>query len=68
MAQLAARFAPFDAPQPIRPWFLRLCGHAQRLDVRKAERELGMKWMPLETGLRQTAAWLEAGEGSRGAS
>ena len=68
MAQLAARFAPFDAPQPIRPWFLRLCGHAQRLDVRKAERELGMRWMPLEQGLRQTAAWLKTREGSRGGS
>jgi nucleoside-diphosphate-sugar epimerase len=74
IAQLAARYAPsgsfasFDPPQPIRPWFLRLCGHAQRLDVRKAERDLGMKWMPLEQGLRETAAWLTAGDESRSRS
>ncbi len=71
LAQLAARFAApasFDPPQPIRPWFVRLCGHAQRLDVRKAERELGMKWMPLERGLRETAAWLTAGDASSGKS
>jgi 2-alkyl-3-oxoalkanoate reductase len=60
IAQLTAQFLPFEPPQPIRPWFLRLCGHALRLDVRKAERGLGMKWIPLEQGLRQSAAWLLA--------
>ena len=45
-------------PEPIRPWLLRLCAHPLRLDVRKAEEVLGMRWMPLEQGLRQSAAWL----------
>jgi 2-alkyl-3-oxoalkanoate reductase len=44
-------------PAPIRPWFLRLCRHPISLDVGHAERVLGMKWMPLEDGLRQSAAW-----------
>jgi nucleoside-diphosphate-sugar epimerase len=64
IAQLSAQFLPFEPPQPIRPWFLRLCGHALRLDVRKAERDLGMRWIPLEQGLRQSAAWLLARHGS----
>jgi nucleoside-diphosphate-sugar epimerase len=63
--QLAAQALPFEPPQPIRPWFLRLCGHALRLDVRKAEATLGMKWMPLEQGLRQSAAWALAPHRSR---
>jgi nucleoside-diphosphate-sugar epimerase len=65
IAQLAARALPFAPPQPIRPWFLRLCRHALRLDVRKAESTLGMKWLPLEEGLRQSAAWLLAHGSSR---
>jgi nucleoside-diphosphate-sugar epimerase len=68
VAQLAARFVPIEPPQAIRPWFLRLCGHALRLDVRKAERDLGMQWVPLEQGLRQSAAWLLTRGGSRHAS
>lgn len=41
----------------IRPWLLRHCAHDLRLDVRRAETELGMRWTPLEDGLRQTARW-----------
>lgn len=51
---------PWQTPAPIRPWLLRLCGHPIRLDVRKAERVLGMQWIPLEAGLRQAADWVRA--------
>jgi nucleoside-diphosphate-sugar epimerase len=47
-------------PDPIRPWLLRLCGHPLRMDVRKAERVLGIEWTPLDKGLRESAAWLLA--------
>jgi nucleoside-diphosphate-sugar epimerase len=47
--------------QPIRPWLPRLCSHAVRLDVRKAEHLLGMEWTPLERGLREAVAWLRRG-------
>jgi nucleoside-diphosphate-sugar epimerase len=47
-------------PQPIRPWLLRLCAHAVRLDVRKAESVLGMQWTPLDQGLRESAHWVLA--------
>ena len=57
----AAASAPaWQPPLPIRPWLLRLCRHDIRLDVRKAEGELGMRWTPLDTGLRATAAWFLA--------
>jgi nucleoside-diphosphate-sugar epimerase len=45
-------------PYPIRPWLLRLCNHSLRLDVAKAERVLGMRWIALDEGLRQSAQWL----------
>lgn len=60
VAELAARRLPFRwrPPMPIRPWFVRLCGQALRMDVGKAERVLGMSWIPLDQGLRESAAWL----------
>jgi 2-alkyl-3-oxoalkanoate reductase len=45
-------------PYPLRPWLLRLCNHSLRLDVAKAERVLGMRWIALDEGLRQSANWL----------
>ena len=48
--------------QPLRPWLLRLCNHSLRLDAGKAERVLGMRWIALDEGLRQSANWL-AGAG-----
>jgi len=62
VAELASRKLTFRSrpPVPIRPWFVRLCGHALRMDVRKAERALGMSWTPLDQGLRESAAWLLA--------
>lgn len=44
-------------PAAIRPWLLRLCRHPISLDVNEAERVLGMQWVPLEDGLRQSADW-----------
>jgi nucleoside-diphosphate-sugar epimerase len=45
-------------PEPIRPWLLRLCGHSLRMDSGKAERVLGIRWTPIDQGLREAAAWL----------
>jgi len=53
----------YRGPYPLRPWLLRLCNHSLRLDVAKAERVLGMRWIALDEGLRQSAKWLlSAGE------
>jgi hypothetical protein len=48
----------YRGPYPLRPWLLRLCKHSLRLDVAKAERVLGMRWIELDEGLRQSAEWL----------
>jgi nucleoside-diphosphate-sugar epimerase len=53
--KLRLRWQP---PAPIRPWLLRLCRHPLKMDVRKAERVLGLQWTPLDPGLRATAQWL----------
>lgn len=42
---------------PIRPWLTQLCAQPIRLSVTRAERELGLRWMPLAQGLAVTAAW-----------
>ena len=47
-------------PDAIRPWLLRLCSQPLRMDVRKAERRLGIQWTPLDQGLKESAAWLLA--------
>jgi nucleoside-diphosphate-sugar epimerase len=44
-------------PQPIAPSLLRLFAQEIALDVSSAERALGMRWTPLDEGLRQSAAW-----------
>lgn len=54
----AARFNPWP---PLRPWLTHLSRQAIRLDVGRAERDLGMRWTPLVTGLAATAAWFRAG-------
>ena len=66
IAELLSRKLPFRwrPPAPIRPWFVRLCGQALRLDVRKAERVLGMSWTPLDQGLGESATWLLARDAS----
>lgn len=48
----------WQPPAPIRPWLLRLCQQRLRLDVRKAERVLGMQWTSLDKGLRESASWV----------
>jgi 2-alkyl-3-oxoalkanoate reductase len=48
-----------DRP-PIRPWLIKLCGHDIRLNVARAEQELGMRWRPLTDGLEESAGWLRA--------
>jgi len=55
------RHTKYRGPFPLRPWLLRLCRHSLRLDVTKAERVLGMRWLALDEGLRQSAQWLLAG-------
>lgn len=47
-------------PPPIPPSLLRLWAQEIKLDVHKAERQLGMVWTPLEAGLRETAFQLRA--------
>lgn len=42
-------------PPPIPPSFLRLCRQEIRLDTRRAEATLGLRWMPLEAGLAEAA-------------
>jgi nucleoside-diphosphate-sugar epimerase len=63
-AEILSTTLPFDwrPPDPIRPWLLRLCAHPIRMDVRKAERVLGIAWTPLDKGLRESAEWLLARE------
>jgi nucleoside-diphosphate-sugar epimerase len=45
-------------PPAIPPSLLDLCRQEIRLDVTRAESALGLRWTPLEEGLRQTAAAL----------
>ncbi len=69
VAEYASRVLPIRRPpEPIRPWVLRLCAHPLRLDVRRAEQILGMTWIPLSEGLRQSAAWLSARDPARNPS
>ncbi len=60
VAAIAAHPVGLSPPVPIRPWLLDLCRHAIRLRVSKAENVLGMKWIPLDDGLREVAAWFRA--------
>jgi len=55
----------WHSPDAIRPWLPRLCAHPLRLDVRKAEEMLQMQWIPLDRGLRESAAWFRALESVR---
>jgi 2-alkyl-3-oxoalkanoate reductase len=44
-------------PQPIPPSLVRTFGQEIRMRVDRAEQELGLRWKPLDEGLRQTSAW-----------
>ena len=48
-------------PPPIRPWLLALCRHRIGMISTRAETALGIKWTPLEEGLRASADWFLAG-------
>jgi 2-alkyl-3-oxoalkanoate reductase len=59
VAELTIGRFPFIArqlPSPIPPSFRRLCAQEIRLDVAAVEEVLGLKWTPLEVGLRAAAA------------
>jgi len=53
-----AKLTGLRLPEAIPPSFLRLCRQEIRLEVTQAEALLRMQWMPLETGLQRTAAWV----------
>jgi 2-alkyl-3-oxoalkanoate reductase len=46
-----------DVIPVVRPSVIEACRHAIILDSRKAEQLLGLRWTPLDAGLRATAAW-----------
>ena len=52
----------FLASRPaIRPWLTTLCRHRIRMEVRKAESVLGIRWRALEPGLEEAAGWFGSG-------
>jgi len=60
VAEIAARklhLSMRSLPQPIPPSLARLWQQEIRLSTRKAEGLLGLRWKPVETGLRETADW-----------
>jgi nucleoside-diphosphate-sugar epimerase len=58
IAEIVTRTIGLPAPPaPIRPWLQQLCRHPIYLRVTKAEEKLGMRWLPLDEGLREVAAW-----------
>lgn len=61
LAELAANLARMRRawiPPPIPPSLLRTWSQDIRLDVRRAERVLGVSWTPAAAGLRETAGYL----------
>jgi 2-alkyl-3-oxoalkanoate reductase len=54
-------FRQATLPPPIRPWLLSLCRHRIGMVAGRAEKELGMRWTPLDQGLQGTADWFLAG-------
>jgi len=44
-------------PPPIPPSLLKLMQQEIKLDVRRAEAQLGLRWIPLDVGLNDTAGW-----------
>jgi 2-alkyl-3-oxoalkanoate reductase len=51
-------------PQAIPPSLVRTFGQEIRMRVDRAEQELGLRWRPLDEGLRQASAWYH--ESSKG--
>jgi nucleoside-diphosphate-sugar epimerase len=61
----AAKVPPRHLPPPIPPSLLRLMGQDIRLDTRRAETTLGLRWRDLDTSLRETARWFAESESTR---
>lgn len=64
LLEFAGRLPPFrrlSLPPPIRPWLLQLCKHRIAMIATRAETILGMRWTPLDTGLKEAADWFLAG-------
>jgi nucleoside-diphosphate-sugar epimerase len=60
IAEILARICKIDArriPPPIPPSLIRLMGQDIRLDPRRAESELGLRFRDTQTALEQTARW-----------
>lgn len=57
IALRALKLGSRHLPPPIPPSLLRLMQQEIRLDVRHAERELGLGWKPLDQGIEETAHW-----------
>src|SRR5580704_2533645 len=57
--EMALRIARLRWPVPpaIPPSLLKLMQQEIKLDVRRAEAELGLRWIPLDVGLNDTAGW-----------
>lgn len=60
IAEILCRIFKVDArhlPPPIPPSLMRLMGQEIRLDTRRAEAQLGMRWRDLDATLAETAGW-----------
>ena len=60
IAEILARICKIDArriPPPIPPSLIRLMGQDIRLDPRRAESELGIRFRDTQAALEQTARW-----------
>jgi nucleoside-diphosphate-sugar epimerase len=58
-ARLAQRAEP-DATPAIRPWLTGLCRHTLVLDTQAANRDLALRWTPLDEGLAACASWFQS--------
>jgi nucleoside-diphosphate-sugar epimerase len=54
---LAGGLAPVRARPAIRSWLVKLFRHDIRMDVRRAEELLAMRWRPRAAALQECAAW-----------
>jgi 2-alkyl-3-oxoalkanoate reductase len=60
IAEILARICKLDGrlvPPPIPPSLLRLMGQEIRLDTRRAEADLGLRWTPFDSTLEEAAKW-----------